>query len=402
MSAPDPTIYLPKGFSFSAVTAGIKTSGRPDLALIESFPNTTAAALFTRNRVVAAPVLIGRSVMRTSHGRVQAVIVNSGNANCATGATGKRACERVCREAARLLGVSADHVFPSSTGIIGVTFPTDNVLRNLPELVTGRQSTTQALYNFAEAIMTTDTKLKIASERIDTGSQQISLVGVAKGSGMIHPQLATMLVYLLTDAIASPAELRKLLKAACDDSFNCMSVDGDTSTNDTVLLLASGQSEADLKISAIRKRFQTALQNVCQSLSDQIVADGEGVKHVIRFEIAQARNRVEALRIARAIAHSLLVKTALAGSDPNWGRILSAIGSSGIAVDPQRISVSIGDELVCRRGARCGFNVDNAHRALSQPRCTIQIRLGRGSATAVFTTGDLTEEYIRINASYST
>jgi glutamate N-acetyltransferase/amino-acid N-acetyltransferase len=402
MKVTDPAISLPGGFRFSAVAAGIKASGRPDLALVEAAPNTSAAAMFTRNRVVAAPVEIGRAVLRKSHGRIRAVIVNSGNANCATGQAGKRACLRVCRGVAQLLRIPTEEVFPSSTGIIGVPLPTDKIVRKLPQLLANRKSTTRAMREFAEAIMTTDTRLKVASERIGSGAQQISLDGVAKGAGMIHPQLATMLVYLFTDAVASPVELKQLLKAACDETFNCISVDGDTSTNDTVLLLASGQSGTALKTSRAREGFQTALHRVCQSLAEQIVADGEGVKHVVQFEITQARSRAEALRIGRAIAHSLLVKTALAGSDPNWGRILAAIGACGVPLDPQRISISIGDELVCRRGSGCDFNAQNAHRALSQPTCNVRVQLGRGSASVVFTTGDLTEEYVRINASYST
>jgi len=403
MKVTTPAIFLPKGFRFSAVAAGIKASGRrPDLALVEAAPGTSAAALFTRNRVVAAPVEIGRDFMRKSRGRVRAVIVNSGNANCATGHTGKRACQRICREVAQLLHIPTEEVFPSSTGIIGVPLPTENIVRTLPQLLASRKSTTRAMREFAEAITTTDTRLKVASEHIDSGAQQISLAGVAKGSGMIHPQLATMLVYLFTDAVASPVELRRLLRAVCDDTFNCISVDGDTSTNDTVLLLASGQSGASLKTFGIREKFQTALHRICQSLADQIVADGEGVRHVVQFEITQARNRDEALHIGRAIAHSLLVKTALAGSDPNWGRILAAIGACGVLVDPKRISISIGDELVCHRGACCDDNVQNAHQALSQPTCRVRVRLGRGSATVVFTTGDLTEEYVRVNATYST
>ena len=397
-----PNISLPKGFRFSAVAAGIKESGRPDLALVEAVPRTSAAALFTRNRVVAAPVEIGRRIMRRNHGYVRAVIVNSGNANCATGTAGYRACQRVCRETASLLEVSTSEVFPSSTGIIGVPLPTDKILEKLPQLIAGRKYTATAMRGFGEAIMTTDTRLKDASECIDSGTQQICLAGVAKGSGMIHPQLATMLVYLFTDAVASPVELKALLKPVCDDTFNCISVDGDTSTNDTVLLLASGQSGVALKNKKIRAAFQMALRNVCQSLADQIVADGEGVKHVVRFDITQARNHNEALRIAQAIARSLLVKTALAGSDPNWGRILAAIGTAGVPIDPQLVSISIGDELVCRGGVHCDFNAQSARRALSQPNCTIRVRLGRGSAKLVFTSGDLTEEYVRINADYST
>jgi len=345
------------GFRFTAVAAGVKQSGRPDLALIEAAPGTSAAALFTRNRVVAAPVEIGRIVLRKSRGHVRAVIVNSGNANCATGLAGKLACQRICREVAALLQVPDQEVFPSSTGIIGVPLPTDKILRKLPQLVENRKSTARAMREFAEAIMTTDTKLKVAYERVGLGAHQINLTGVAKGSGMIHPQLATMLVYLLTDATVGPAELKRLLKAACDETFNCISVDGDTSTNDTVLLLASGQSGAAPTTTRTRGKLQAALRHICQSLADQIVADGEGVRHVVQFEITQARNRGEALRVGRAVAHSLLVKTALAGSDPNWGRILAAVGACGVPVDPQRISISIGDELVFHDGARWNHNV---------------------------------------------
>jgi glutamate N-acetyltransferase / amino-acid N-acetyltransferase len=397
-----PAISVPKGFRFSAVAAGIKESGRPDLALVEAVPGTSAAALFTQNRVVAAPVEIGRAILRKNRGYIRAVIVNSGNANCATGAAGYRACQRVCHETASLLHISTNEVFPSSTGIIGVPLPANKIVEKLPELVASRRYSARAMREFAEAIMTTDTRLKVASERIDSGKQQISLAGLAKGSGMIHPQLATMLVYLFTDAAASPIELKSVLKPICDATFNCISVDGDTSTNDTVLLLASGQSGVALKESKIRAQFQMALHNICQSLADQIVADGEGVKHVVRFEITQARNHNEALRIARAIAHSLLVKTALAGSDPNWGRILAAIGAAGVHLDPQHISILIGNELVCRGGVRCDFNAQKAHTALSQPTCTVRVRLGRGSDKVVLTSSDLTEEYVRINADYST
>ena len=402
MKSTIPSCVLPRGFRFSALAAKIKTNRRPDLALIEAPPGTSAAALFTRNRVVAAPLVVGRKALQASRGRVRAVVVNSGNANCATGPAGKQACQRVCHEVARLLQIPASHVFPSSTGIIGVPLPAERIVMSLPQLVANRKATPQAVREFAAAIMTTDKRLKIASERIESGARQISLVGVAKGAGMIHPQLATMLVYLLTDAVARPAELRQLLKSACDETFNCISVDGDTSTNDTVLLMASGQSGVDLKALKVREKFHAALRRVCQSLAEQIVADGEGVKHVVQLEITQARSREEALHIARAIAHSLLVKTALAGSDPNWGRILAAIGASGVPLDSDRISISIGDQLVYRHGARCNFSIENAHRALSQPTCKVRVRLGRGFASVHFTTGDLTERYVRINATYST
>jgi len=395
-------IPLPKGFSFSAVAAGIKASGRLDLALVEAAPGTTAAALFTKNLVVAAPVEVGRAHLTKTRGRMRAVIVNSGNANCATGKAGLRACERVCREAARSLGVRAAEVFPSSTGIIGVPFPAEKIVAQLPELVARREPTQEGMDQFARAIMTTDTRQKLASERFRAGDSEVTLAGVAKGSGMIHPQLATMLVYLFTDLAATPSQLKQLLSEACDQSFNCISVDGDTSTNDTVLLLASGQSVVRLKDSGVQKKFANALLKVCQSLAEQIVSDGEGVQHVIRLLIEQAKNRAEALQVARAIAHSLLVKTAWAGADPNWGRILAAVGRSGVPVDPGRISISIGKQMVCNGGVGCSFDEARAHQDLAQPNCDIRVRLGRGRASAAFVTCDLTAEYVRINADYST
>jgi glutamate N-acetyltransferase/amino-acid N-acetyltransferase len=219
---------------------------------------------------------------------------------------------------------------------------------------------------------------------------------------MIHPQLATMLVYLLTDISASPSELRRVLSETCEQTFNCISIDGDTSTNDTVLLLASGQSGIRLKQASVRKDFSEAMLEVCQSLAEQIVSDGEGVKHVIRLSIEQARNRKQARQVAQTVAHSLLVKTAWAGADPNWGRILAAVGRSGIALDPARVTIEIGDQAVCRGGVGCAFDEKRAHQALAQPRCDIRILLGRGSSSIQFLTTDLTAEYVSINADYST
>ena len=396
------TIRLPKGFTFSAVAAGIKTSGKLDLALVEATPGTTSAALFTRNRVVAAPVEIGRTHLMKTRGSVRVVVVNSGNANCATGKAGLRACQLVCRESARTLGLRTEEVFPSSTGIIGIPLSAEKIVAKLPCLVAGREPTPQAVDRFAQAIMTTDTRPKLASARFTAGDSEISLLGIAKGSGMIHPQLATMLVYLFTDVTATPRELKHLLREACDQSFNCISVDGDTSTNDTVLLLASGQNGARLKDSGVQKKFADTLLNVCQSLAKQIVSDGEGVRHVIRLSIEQARNRAEALRMAQAIGHSLLVKTAWAGADPNWGRILAAVGRSRVALDPKRVSVYIGQQMVCSGGVGCRFDESKAHEDLSQPTCDICVRLGRGTGRIVFLTTDLTTEYVRINADYST
>jgi len=395
-------IHLPKGFSFSAVTAGIKASGRPDLALVTASQGTTAAAVFTRNRVVAAPLIVGKTGLARSRGRVRAVIVNAGNANCATGKAGIQACVAVCRETAKSLDVKPDEVFPSSTGIIGVPLPAEKIVAALPVVSAGQQATEQGVQQFAAAIMTTDTRPKLASVRVKGGKGEFSLLGIAKGSGMIHPQLATMLVYLFTDAVASPRDLQRFLRQTCDQTFNCISVDGDTSTNDTVLLLASGQSGIRIGSGDARKRFTKALLEVAQSLAEQIVSDGEGVKHVIRLSLEGGKDREEALRAAKAIAHSLLVKTAWAGADPNWGRILAAVGASGIPIHPERMEITIGGQTVFHKGTVCAFDQDAAHYALSQPRCDIGVKLNRGRAQVTFLTTDLTAEYVRINADYST
>jgi glutamate N-acetyltransferase/amino-acid N-acetyltransferase len=395
-------IHLPNGFSFAAVTAGIKVSGRLDLAMAKAAPGTTAAALFTKNRVVAAPVEIGRQCLAKTRGRVRAVLVNSGNANCATGNAGTLTCQQISRTAAHLLGTQAAEIFPSSTGIIGVPLPAEKITAKLPELAALLEPTTRGAEQFAQAILTTDTRSKMASSQFGAGQSIVSLLGIAKGSGMIHPQMATMLVYLFTDIAASAPELKQLLREACDPTFNCMSVDGDTSTNDTVLLLASGQSGVRLRRGSVRKQFAAALLAVCRSLAGQIVADGEGVRHVIHLSVEAARHRAEALQVARAIAHSLLVKTAWAGADPNWGRILAAVGACGVPIDPRRISIYIGEQMVCRAGARCVFDEARAHQDLRRLQCDVRVLLGRGRASAVFTTTDLTQEYVKINADYST
>jgi glutamate N-acetyltransferase / amino-acid N-acetyltransferase len=395
-------IHLPAGFRFSAGVAGLKASGLPDLAFVETAQGTTAAAVFTKNRVVAAPLHVGRTHLARTRGLVRALIVNSGNANCATGSDGLRACQHICDEVANLLGIQAEQVFPSSTGIIGVPLPAQKIILKLPELIDRAAATGPSIRQFARAIMTTDTRPKLASIRLPLDSGYVKLLGIAKGSGMIHPQLATMLAYLFTDLTAQPAELRRLLKAVCDETFNCISVDGDTSTNDTVLLLASGGSGIRLSDAGVEARFRRALFEVCQSLAQQIVSDGEGVQHVIRLRIEQAKNRDEARRIAKAIAHSLLVKTAWAGADPNWGRILAAIGTSGVLLDPRCISILIGDQAVCRRGLGCKFDRQKAHAEMSKLSYEICVRLGRGPAAASYLTTDLTAEYVRINAEYST
>jgi glutamate N-acetyltransferase/amino-acid N-acetyltransferase len=390
----------PVGFLFSACTAGIKPSGRPDLALALSPEGASAAAMFTRNQVVAAPLMLARDYLRASGGRVHAVIVNAGNANCATGKQGLKAAKLVCKKMAQQCSVRETQVFPSSTGIIGVQLPVEKITAALPALISSATADSEALDRFANAILTTDTHEKIASQTIAYNGVHATLVGVAKGAGMIHPDMATMLVYLFTDVIASARELQKALNIAVDESFNNISIDGDTSTNDTVLLLASGKSGLEHK--SVRNEFQAALGKVCRSLAAQIIADGEGVKHVVRLKIEQARSTAEARQVASAIAGSPLVKTAWAGADPNWGRMLAAAGYSGVTIYPERINIYLGDQQICRHGAACPFDRDRAHQYMSEPAYEIRIVLGSGSTSLDFLSCDLTQEYVRFNAEYST
>jgi glutamate N-acetyltransferase/amino-acid N-acetyltransferase len=390
----------PEGFLFSACTAGIKASGKPDLALALAPDGAAAAAIFTRNQIVAAPVTVGREHLRRGQGMMRALIVNAGNANCATGKQGLKAASSVCIGVARQLQVSPHRVFPSSTGIIGVQLPVEKIHAALPALMNAATSGPEAFDQFANAILTTDTHKKVAAQSITFNQRQVTLAGVAKGAGMIHPNMATMLVYLFTDLAASPRELQRCIQEAADQSFNNISIDGDTSTNDTALLLASGKSGVQFK--SVRDEFQAALTKVCRSLAAQIVADGEGVKHVVRLTIEQARTRSEARQIGKTIANSPLVKTAWAGADPNWGRILAAIGYSGVKINPDRINIYLGEQQICRHGAACPFDHDRAHAYMSEPVYEIRIALGAGSAGLEFLSCDLTAEYVQINADYST
>jgi glutamate N-acetyltransferase/amino-acid N-acetyltransferase len=386
-------ILVPRGFEFSSATAGIKVSGSPDMALAFAPQGANAAAMFTTNRVVAAPLICGREHLRQTRGRVHAVVVNSGNANCATGEAGRRACERVCRSVAKAAGCEKHEVFPASTGIIGVPLPSDKLIRAIPQLFAARSTAVAGAENFARAIMTTDTRMKTASARFGDAT----LFGTCKGAGMIHPRLATMLVYLFTDAEASPRELGALLHDAVHVTFNRINVDTDTSTNDTVLLLASGEAGKVKK-----KDFGAALQAVCESLAKQIVSDGEGVTHVVNLRIEGARSDAEASQVAKAIGNSMLVKTAWAGADPNWGRVLAAVGYSGVALDPAKVDIFFGKHQVCRRGAAARFDAKKVHSYLSQPVFDVRVALGRGNIGATFWTCDLTAEYVHINADYHT
>ena len=393
-------LALPQGFLFSACAAGIKASGKPDLALALAPDGASAAAVFTRNQVVAAPLIVGREHLALSKGRVRAVIVNAGNANCATGRPGLRAARKVCKDLARTIKAASKEIFPSSTGIIGVQLPFQKITTAIPALVAAAEPGSAGFEAFAHAIMTTDTHAKVAGQTIAYSGSSAAIAGVAKGAGMIYPNLATMLVYLFTDIEASPRELQAVLASAVDQSFNNVSIDGDTSTNDTVLLLASGAS--GIKLKSVREEFAAAVSSVCRSLASQIVADGEGVKHVVRLRIEQARTRDEGRRVAASIANSPLVKTAWAGADPNWGRILAAIGYSGVPIHQDRINIYLGDQQVCRKGAAYPFDEARAHAYMMEPVYDIRVVLGAGSESLEYFSCDLTAEYVRINADYST
>jgi len=397
-------LLIPRGFRFGATKAGLKASGRTDFAVIVADAPASAAAAFTANRVSAAPLQVDKEHLHATGGKVRVVAINAGNANCAVGQAGLDAARATCAAAAEVFGCAANEVFPSSTGIIGVPLPAEKLIAVMPELATQLSSEPDHFQQVAQAIITTDTVEKTAFARIDVDGSEVRIAATCKGAGMIHPQLvphATMLVYVMTDAEVEPAVLQAYLNDAIELSFNRISVDGDTSTNDTVLLLASGASGT--KIGAGNAEFAAALRQVCTSLAKQIVADGEGITHVVELRIDGAASDAEALKAAKAIAHSPLVKTAWAGCDPNWGRLMAAVGYSGAQIDPERIDIWFGEQRICRNGGRAEeFDEAAAHAYLQQAEFSITIQLNQGEGKCVFWTTDLTAEYVHINADYST
>ena len=399
---------IPRGFRFGATKAGLKKSGRTDFALIMADTAASAAAAFTANRVSAAPLHVDKAHLRATGGKVRVVAINAGNANCAAGEPGLAAARATCSAAAKIFDCPPEQVFPSSTGIIGVPLPAEKLIAAMPALAASLGPEGDHFHQVALAILTTDTVEKTAFARLEVEGEEgtkheVRIAALGKGSGMIHPQLvphATMLVYIMTDALIEPAVLDGYLRQAIEVSFNRISVDGDTSTNDTVLLLASGASGAS--IGAGHTEFAAALTQVCMSLARQVVADGEGISHVVELHIDGAATDADALKIAKAIAHSPLVKTAWAGADPNWGRLVAAIGYSGAQVDPDRIDIDFGELPICRDGGRAPeFDEVAAHAYIVQPEFAIAIQLHQGSGSCVFWTTDLTVEYVHINADYS-
>jgi glutamate N-acetyltransferase/amino-acid N-acetyltransferase len=392
-------VNLPLGYRYSATYAGIRAQPRNDLALIVSGVPAAAAAVFTQNRVQAAPVKLCRQHLRISRGQVGAILVNAGNANCAT-RTGERVALASCRAAAKLLKLPPAQVLPASTGVIGVELDFALIQKALPQLVADLAE--NRFNDVARAIMTTDLVAKEAFAEVKLRRGTVRIAGMTKGSGMIHPRMATTLGFVLTDANIPAAKLRGILTRATDRSYNRISVDGDTSTNDTVVLLANGCSGVRPDPNEFAA-FAEGVAVVMETLARQIARDGEGARKLITIDVAGAVNDDAAAALARAIANSPLVKTAIAGSDPNWGRILSAAGNAGVAFDPAKVDIEMQDVLVCRGGLAARFSEDALKQKLDQPECAIHFQIrGKGKGRARFWTCDFTEGYIRINASYRT
>jgi glutamate N-acetyltransferase/amino-acid N-acetyltransferase len=395
---------LPRGFRFAATACGLKKTGALDLAILASDTPCSAAAVFTQNLVVAAPVLISKAHLRVSRGRMQAVVVNAGNANCATGTAGHAAAVRAVGETAKRLGIDPEEIFVCSTGVIGVPLPIERILRALPLLARNRRASARSFAELSLAICTTDTRPKTAAASFKTSGKRIHMVGCAKGAGMIHPNMATMLAFIATDAAIAPALLQRTLDEVTGRTFNAISVDGDTSTNDTLIVLANGAAGApSIKAGTSGHRaFTVALEEVCRSLALQIVADGEGAQRIIEIEVRHAKSEAAAKRIAETIATSPLVKTAFAGGDPNWGRIFAAAGRSGVHFDTSLVDIHMAGIPVLRRGQPLDFNERAASNKLLSEFVPLVVDLHAGKSSARYWTCDFTAEYVRINASYRT
>ncbi|HET9930538.1 MAG TPA: bifunctional glutamate N-acetyltransferase/amino-acid acetyltransferase ArgJ [Polyangiaceae bacterium] len=385
------------GFRFSAVAAGIRKDGRIDTALAVADRPATVAGVFTRNLVRAAPVVIASE--RVLSASAQAVLVNSGCANACTGAAGHAAAESSTAAVARALGIDANGVLPASTGVIGVVLPAARIIEASESLVAGLSADKSD--DFARAIMTTDRWPKVASTTLTRGGSSATVLAIGKGAGMIHPDVgpphATMLVFIFTDAQVSAEDLSAALVRATDDTFNSCTVDGDTSTNDSVFAFASGVSA----LRAGREELTAALFQVCDELARSMVKDGEGSEHVVEIAVRGLADKVAARNVARTVATSLLVKTAIYGRDANWGRLLAAAGRAGVPFDPNRAIVRIGDAEIVRNGVSTGAEAEaRASQILRTPEFRIELVLGDGPGEARYLTSDIGHAYVDVNASY--
>ena len=390
---------LPLGYRYAACYAGIRREPKDDLALIVSDTPASAAAMFTTNVVRAAPVQLGERHLRDSGGKVRAVLINAGNANCAT-RTGERVARECCRALARLLRAPANQILPASTGVIGAELDASLITRRLPELVAALSD--DGFERVAQAILTTDTAPKFATAEAAFRQGHIRIAGLTKGAGMIQPNMATMLAFVLTDARMTPVELWEALAPAVEQTYHRLSVDGDTSTNDTILLAANGASGVT-PTRAERRMFGDLLRRLLEELVRKIARDGEGARRLITIEVEGAMNDAAAAQIARSIANSPLVKTAVAGGDANWGRILMAAGKAGVPFDPAKTDIYLQGVAVCRSGVAADFSEEEVERKMRAPDCSIRLVIrGRSRGRARFFTCDLTEDYVRINAEYRT
>jgi len=388
------------GFSAAGIHAGIKESAM-DLALIAADEPVAAAAVFTTSTVVGAPVEVSRE--RIGRGRIRGIIVNSGVSNVAMGSRGLRDARKMAAMAARELGCDEEEMLVASTGVIGEPLPMDVLRNGVPRVAAALAP--DGFADAAEAIRTTDTHAKVASARITLSGRRVTIVGIAKGSGMIEPNMATMLSFLATDAAISPALLRSMLRRVADATYNRLTIDGEGSTSDSVLLMASGRvGGPNLRSgSPVAMQFEAALLAVCEDLVRQLARDGEGATRLITVEVSGARSAAEADRAARRIGNSLLVKTAIFGGDPNWGRIMQTLGAGAVAWNPEKTRVRVGGVAVFSRGRSAGPAArKRAEKALRAEEILIEVELAMGRHSARLFTCDLSYDYVRINAEYTT
>jgi glutamate N-acetyltransferase/amino-acid N-acetyltransferase len=387
------------GFQTAGVASGLKKNGKKDLGLIYSEVPATVAAMFTRNLVKAAPVLLDQQ--RTANGSCRAVIVNSGNANCCTGEQGMQDAIRMGRLAAQGLKVDEEDVLVASTGVIGEPLPVEKIETAAPNLI--KALAADGLSDFAEAIMTTDTVAKVVSSRGELAGKSFTVSGAIKGAGMIRPDMATMLCFVMTDIVAQPQVLQQTLNKAVDRSLNRMTVDGDTSTNDTVLLMANGHSTVKVISENQKDVFQAVLNEVMIGLAKWLIKDAEGATKLVEIVVKGAKTKAEAHKIADTVANSPLFKTALFGEDANWGRILAAVGRAGITVDPEKIDIFFGSAQMVKSGFGCGKEAEaEATRVLKQDEFTVTIDLNLGPEAETVYTCDFSIDYVKINANYRT
>jgi len=399
LSAPVAAQLLPvAGVSLGIAEAGIKRPGRKDLLVIKLEDGATVAGVFTTNRFCAAPVTVAKTHLAAGKG-IRALVVNTGNANAGTGEQGMAAARSTCAELAKLLGCASEQVLPYSTGVIMEPLPVDKIVAGMPQAISNLKA--DNWFDASQAIMTTDIVAKAVSRQVQIGGKTVTVTGISKGSGMIHPNMATMLGYIATDAAIAQPLLQGMVSEAANRSFNCITVDGDTSTNDALMLIATGKSGVTID-AANRAAMQTVITEVATVLAQAIVRDGEGATKFITIKVEGGKDEAECKKIGYAIAHSPLVKTAFFASDPNLGRILAAIGYAGVGdLDVAILKLYLDDVLVAENGGRAAsYQEEDGQRVMKQSDIAIRVVLNRGAVNATLWTCDFSYDYVKINASY--